>query len=203
MLPFLLGEPANRQMEIDAQTLKESYLGRVVLFYTKAPKVQGPIKRQADNLVQAWSRPILGRSSDMRNRKVLNIKDLDLTAAAEDLDAANGEESTQGQSQSQSQSQSQARSQGQKQRKKRVDWNERAEINTTAKGARLEKASASIPTLYLEVFTNGQDFQYEIAPESMHKGNDRERDEHMRRIQMDNSRFNKFARQMRGGKAAR
>jgi hypothetical protein len=129
-------------MEIDAQTLKESYLGRVVLFYTKAPKVQGPIKRQADNLVQAWSRPILGRSSDMRNRKVLNIKDLDLTAAAEDLDAANGDESTQGQSQSQSQSQ--ARSQGQKQRKKRVDWNERAEINTTAKGARLEKASVSI-----------------------------------------------------------
>jgi transcription factor SPN1 len=189
-------------MEIDAQTLKESYLGRVVLFYTKAPKVQGPIKRQADNLVQAWSRPILGRSSDMRNRKVMNIKDLDLTAAAEDLDAANGEEATQGQSQSQSQSQ--ARSQGQKQRKKRVDWNERAEINTTAKGARLEKASVC---LYLSFHNtkraNLQDFQYEIAPESMHKGNDRERDEHMRRIQMDNSRFNKFARQMRGGKAAR
>jgi hypothetical protein len=78
----------------------------------------------------------------MRNRKVMNIKDLDLTAAAEDLDAANGEESTQGQSQSQSQSQ--ARSQGQKQRKKRVDWNERAEINTTAKGARLEKASVCL-----------------------------------------------------------
>jgi len=189
-------------MEIDAQTLKESYLGRVVLFYTKAPKVQGPIKRQADNLVQAWSRPILGRSSDMRNRKVLNIKDLDLTAAAEDLDAANGEESTQGQSQSQSQSQ--ARSQGQKQRKKRVDWNERAEINTTAKGARLEKASVRLHTSSYNLNrANCQDFQYEIAPESMHKGNDRERDEHMRRIQMDNSRFNKFARQMRGGKAAR
>ena len=192
---------ADEQMEIDAQTLKESYLGRVVLFYTKAPKVQGPIKRQADNLVQAWSRPILGRSSDMRNRKVLNIKDLDLTAAAEDLDAANGEESTQGQSQSQSQSQ--ARSQGQKQRKKRVDWNERAEINTTAKGARLEKASVRPHSSFLYQPANLQDFQYEIAPESMHKGNDRERDEHMRRIQMDNSRFNKFARQMRGGKAAR
>lgn len=131
-------------MEIDAQTLKESYLGRVVLFYTKAPKVQGPIKRQADNLVQSWSRPILGRSSDMRNRKVMNIKDLDLTAAAEDLDAQAGEESTQGQSQSQSQSQSQAKA-SQKNRKKRVDWNERAEINTTAKGARLEKASVSVP----------------------------------------------------------
>jgi len=130
-------------MEIDAQTLKESYLGRVVLFYTKAPKVQGPIKRQADNLVQSWSRPILGRSSDMRNRKVMNIKDLDLTAAAEDLDAQAGEESTQGQSQSQSQSQSQAKA-SQKNRKKRVDWNERAEINTTAKGARLEKASVSL-----------------------------------------------------------
>jgi hypothetical protein len=129
-------------MEIDAQTLKESYLGRVVLFYTKAPKVQGPIKRQADNLVQSWSRPILGRSSDMRNRKVPNIKDLDLTAAAEDIDMAQqGEDEGPSQSRSQSQSQSQGQSQSQKPRKKRVDWNERAEINTTAKGARLEKAS--------------------------------------------------------------
>lgn len=136
------------QMEIDAQTLKESYLGRVVLFYTKAPKVQGPIKRQADNLVQSWSRPILGRSSDMRNRKVPNIKDLDLTAAAEDIDMAplGDDEPSQGQSRSQSQGQSQ--SQSQKPRKKRVDWNERAEINTTAKGARLEKASVSIDIPY-------------------------------------------------------
>jgi hypothetical protein len=123
-------------MDIDAQTLKESYLGRVVLFYTKAPRVQGPIKRQADNLVQAWSRPILGRSSDMRNRKVLNIKDLDLTAAAEDIDMGMG-----GDDQEPSQSQSQSQGGSQKPRKKRVDWNQRAEINTTAKGARLEKAS--------------------------------------------------------------
>jgi len=138
-------------MEIDAQTLKESYLGRVVLFYTKAPKVQGPIKRQADNLVQSWSRPILGRSSDMRNRKVPNIKDLDLTAAAEDIDMAplGDDEPSQGQSRSQSQGQSQSQSQSQKPRKKRVDWNERAEINTTAKGARLEKASVSIDILYV------------------------------------------------------
>jgi transcription factor SPN1 len=137
--------PVDQQMEIDAQTLKESYLGRVVLFYTKAPRVQGPIKRQADNLVQAWSRPILGRSSDMRNRKVVNIKDIDLTAAAEDIDMANtsgvGGEESQGQSQTQTQTQSQGASQSQKPKKKRVDWNERAEINTTAKGARLEKAS--------------------------------------------------------------
>lgn len=193
-------------MEIDAQTLKESYLGRVVLFYTKAPKVQGPIKRQADNLVQSWSRPILGRSSDMRNRKVPNIKDLDLTAAAEDIDIAplGDDEPSQGQSRSQSQGQSQSQSQSQKPRKKRVDWNERAEINTTAKGARLEKASVSIDIPYArEWLLTCKDFQYQIAPESMHKGKDRERDEHMRRIQMDNSRFNKFARQMRGGKAAR
>lgn len=130
------GTRTNEQMDIDAQTLKESYLGRVVLFYTKAPRVQGPIKRQADNLVQAWSRPILGRSSDMRNRKVLNIKDLDLTAAAEDIDMGMG-----GDDQEPSQSQSQSQGGSQKPRKKRVDWNQRAEINTTAKGARLEKAS--------------------------------------------------------------
>ena len=138
------GNLTDSQMEIDAQTLKESYLGRVVLFYTKAPKVQGPIKRQADNLVQSWSRPILGRSSDMRNRKVPNIKDLDLTAAAEDIDMAPLGDDEPSQSQSRSQSQGQSQSQSQKPRKKRVDWNERAEINTTAKGARLEKASVSI-----------------------------------------------------------
>ena len=145
------GNLTDSQMEIDAQTLKESYLGRVVLFYTKAPKVQGPIKRQADNLVQSWSRPILGRSSDMRNRKVPNIKDLDLTAAAEDIDMAplGDDEPSQGQSRSQSQGQSQ--SQSQKPRKKRVDWNERAEINTTAKGARLEKASVCHIPLNLHV----------------------------------------------------
>ena len=139
------------QMEIDAQTLKESYLGRVVLFYTKAPKVQGPIKRQADNLVQSWSRPILGRSSDMRNRKVPNIKDLDLTAAAEDIDMAPLGDDEPSQSQSRSQSQGQSQSQSQKPRKKRVDWNERAEINTTAKGARLEKASVCHIPLNLHV----------------------------------------------------
>lgn len=139
-----MGTNTDRQMDIDAQTLKESYLGRVVLFYTKAPRVQGPIKRQADSLVQAWSRPILGRSSDMRNRKVPNIKDLDLTAAAEDIDmrmGMGGDDQELSQSQGQSQSQSQGGSQ--KPRKKRVDWNERAEINTSAKGARLEKASVS------------------------------------------------------------
>lgn len=130
-------------MDIDAQTLKESYLGRVVLFYTKAPRVQGPIKRQADNLVQAWSRPILGRSSDMRNRKVVNIKDLDLTAAAEDIEMAAGAGGGEDQEGSQRYSQSQGQA-SQKPRKKRVDWNERAEINTTAKGARLEKASVCL-----------------------------------------------------------
>jgi transcription factor SPN1 len=195
-------------MDIDAQTLKESYLGRVVLFYTKAPRVQGPIKRQADNLVQAWSRPILGRSSDMRNRKVVNIKDLDLTAAAEDIEMAAGAGGGEDQEGSQRYSQSQGQA-SQKPRKKRVDWNERAEINTTAKGARLEKASVCFSlcsphkrsACRTDVILIIQDFQYQIAPESMHKGKDRERDEHMRRIQMDNSRFNKFARQMRGGKA--
>lgn len=139
-------------MELDAQTLKETYLGRVVLFYTKATRVQAPIKRQADTLVQQWSRPILRRPADLHNRKVMSIKDLDLAQQPEDVEMGNGGagaegeeggEASQSQSQSQSRSQTQSQGLGQKPRARRVDWNERAQNNTSSKGTRLEKAQVS------------------------------------------------------------
>ena len=143
-------------MELDAQTLKETYLGRVVLFYTKAPRVQGPIKRQADTLVQNWSRPILRRSADLHNRKVLREGDIELSQVlaqerdqpAEEVDTTLepglGHEGEAPGSQSLSQAQSQTQSQSLKPKARRTDWEERAKINTSKAGTRLEKAQVRL-----------------------------------------------------------
>ena len=56
-------------MDIDTATLKESGLGRIVLFYTKPNKRVTPaIKRAADALVAQWSRPIIKSSASYRDR---------------------------------------------------------------------------------------------------------------------------------------
>ena len=51
------------KMYIDTNTLKDSGLGRVVLFYTKCKRVTSAIQRQAVSLVSGWSRPIIKRSA--------------------------------------------------------------------------------------------------------------------------------------------
>jgi transcription factor SPN1 len=59
------------KMDIDTVALKESGLGRIVLFYTKPNKrVTAPIKRAADSLVAQWSRPIIKRSASYRDRVI-------------------------------------------------------------------------------------------------------------------------------------
>lgn len=50
-------------MYIDTNTLKDSQLGRIVLFYTKCKRVTSAIQRQAAALVSVWSRPIIKRSA--------------------------------------------------------------------------------------------------------------------------------------------
>ena len=55
-------------MNIDTETLRESGLGRIVLFYTKCKRVTQPIQRIASQLVEEWSRPILKRSASYRDR---------------------------------------------------------------------------------------------------------------------------------------
>ena len=57
-------------MYIDTNSLKESGLGRVVLFYTKCKKVLPAIARMANDLVSAWSRPIIKRSASYRDREI-------------------------------------------------------------------------------------------------------------------------------------
>ncbi|EFP85355.2 uncharacterized protein PGTG_11524 [Puccinia graminis f. sp. tritici CRL 75-36-700-3] len=54
------------KMSIDTQSLKSSELGKIVLFYTKCPRVDPTIKRMADQLVTRWIKPILRRSARSR-----------------------------------------------------------------------------------------------------------------------------------------
>ncbi|KII85051.1 hypothetical protein PLICRDRAFT_116398 [Plicaturopsis crispa FD-325 SS-3] len=63
--------PILKKMEfIDSAVLKESGLGRVVLFYTKCKRVTPLVARHANDLVSAWSRPIIKRSASYRDRVV-------------------------------------------------------------------------------------------------------------------------------------
>lgn len=58
------------KMDIDTNSLKESGLGRVVLFYTKCKRVTTQINRLARELVSTWSRPIIKRSASYRDRVI-------------------------------------------------------------------------------------------------------------------------------------
>jgi transcription factor SPN1 len=55
---------------IDASVLKESGLGRIVLFYTKCKRVTPEVTRAANDLISRWSRPIIKRSASYRDRVV-------------------------------------------------------------------------------------------------------------------------------------
>lgn len=57
-------------LDIDTAVLKESRLGRIVLFYTKSKRVTPDITRTANSLVSAWSRPIIKRSASYRDRAI-------------------------------------------------------------------------------------------------------------------------------------
>ncbi|KAG6812976.1 hypothetical protein H0H92_015095 [Tricholoma furcatifolium] len=65
-----------RKMEfIDSAVLKESGLGKIILFYTKCKRVNPDISRVASDLVSAWSRPIIKRSASYRDRVIPVIAD--------------------------------------------------------------------------------------------------------------------------------
>lgn len=51
---------------IDTQLLRESRVGRIVMFFSIRPGEYPPIRRLASSLVTAWSRPIVGQSADFR-----------------------------------------------------------------------------------------------------------------------------------------
>ncbi|PFH53170.1 hypothetical protein AMATHDRAFT_73710 [Amanita thiersii Skay4041] len=78
-----------RKMEfIDSAVLKESGLGRIVLFYTKCKRVTPDIGRIANDLVMTWARPIVKRSASYRDRIVPVVQDGDsMHRSGENLNA--------------------------------------------------------------------------------------------------------------------
>jgi len=60
---------------IDTAVLKESGLGRIVLFYTKCKRVTPDITRTANLLVSTWSRPIIKRSASYRDRIIPTVQE--------------------------------------------------------------------------------------------------------------------------------
>jgi len=56
------------RLPITKDALVASGIGKVVLFYTKSKRPEASIRRQAEKLVQDWSRPILRRTDDYRKR---------------------------------------------------------------------------------------------------------------------------------------
>ncbi|WVR05692.1 hypothetical protein IAU60_002716 [Kwoniella sp. DSM 27419] len=162
------------KMDLDTTTLKECRLGPIVLFYTKTKRVTPAINRQADALVQSWSRPIIKRPANFRSRHFDTQGDVESQTRA-------GDSQEYGQTQS-----SQTYSQ-EPRRHKRFDTKTALAENAGRKGARLQIV---------------KDIQYTVAPESrtQHLA---EEIQHVSRIQMDNKKFNKFARQMKAGRGGR
>lgn len=80
--------PILKKMEfIDSAVLKESGLGRIVLFYTKCKRVHPDIQRTANDLVSTWSRPIIKRSASYRDRVVPTAQEDAAERANERLNA--------------------------------------------------------------------------------------------------------------------
>jgi transcription factor SPN1 len=117
-------------MDLDTQTLKESRLGPVVLFYTKSKRVTPAINRQADALVQAWSRPIIKRPSNFRSKHVETLSEAVETQRRErmDVDGEGDEDAFE---------ERQAAAYAAPRKKKRFDVRAALQENEGRKGARL------------------------------------------------------------------
>ena len=66
------------RLPVSKDALISSGLGKVILFYTKSKKLELGIKRQAERLLAEWTRPILKRSDNYRNR-LLETREYDPT----------------------------------------------------------------------------------------------------------------------------
>ncbi|KAJ7227307.1 transcription factor iws1 [Mycena pura] len=82
--------PLLKKMEfIDTAVLKESGLGKIVLFYTKCKRVTPEIMRLARELVDTWSRPIIKRSASFRDRMIPTVQADGTDGAVRSLDKFN------------------------------------------------------------------------------------------------------------------
>lgn len=58
------------KLKPQVEHLRESGIGRIVMFYTKDSRPEISIKREAQRLVREWSRPILGKSDDYKMKEI-------------------------------------------------------------------------------------------------------------------------------------
>ncbi|RXK34887.1 hypothetical protein M231_07851 [Tremella mesenterica] len=157
------------KMDLDTQILKECRLGPIVLFYTKTKRVTPLINRQADNLVQMWSRPIIKRPT------TLNLNPLTSTETTRqgqtELDEVTDEDE-------------EVVRERIKVLPKRFDAKAATKENEGRRGVRIR---------------NNTDVQYTIVPVSnLLQGSGEQRN--VSRIQADNRKFNRFARQIKMAK---
>ncbi|KAH6657405.1 hypothetical protein BKA67DRAFT_188231 [Truncatella angustata] len=71
---------ALQRLPIEKETLMASGIGKIVLFYTKSKKAVPTVKRLAEQLLGEWSRPILRKTHDYKQRQV-ETRDFDYQAA--------------------------------------------------------------------------------------------------------------------------
>jgi len=62
------------KLPIGKEALIASGIGKVTLFYTKSKRPELGIKRQAEKLLGEWTRPILKRSDDYRQREYVHAE---------------------------------------------------------------------------------------------------------------------------------
>jgi transcription factor SPN1 len=61
---------ALQKLPITKEHLAESGIGKIIIFYRNSPRVEQSIRRIADALWVEWSRPILRKSANFRDRQV-------------------------------------------------------------------------------------------------------------------------------------
>jgi transcription factor SPN1 len=161
------------KMDLDTATIREAGLGAIVLFYTKTKRVTPSINRAAEALVQTWSRPIIKRPADFRSRYI---------QTADDLERPEYDEYDEDGEPRESRPKPKAKT-----KQQRFNVAEALVENRDRKGARLP---------------NVRDVQYTVAPESRltHRSGETG---YIARIQQDNKKFNRFARQLKGQKTGR
>ena len=61
------------KLPINTNHLRESGIGKILLFYQKSKRVEPKIKRVADKLISDWTRPIIGASDNYRDKRIHGV----------------------------------------------------------------------------------------------------------------------------------
>lgn len=80
---------AIERLPIKTEHLKESGLGRVVIFYTKSKRVEPQLARLAERIIAEWTRPVIGASDNYRDKRIMQLEfDADKLRRKSALDSA-------------------------------------------------------------------------------------------------------------------